>query len=56
LGDHQASRERSSLHHTLEDIAYRSLSDADMLACQLALPQGERRLDRVAYFENLLKP
>ena len=34
---------------------FRALSDADMLACQLALPEGERRLDRVAYLEKILR-
>lgn len=55
LDDYKACRARSTLCQTSEGIAYRSLSDADMLACQMALPEGERRLDRVAYLEKLLQ-
>jgi len=55
LDDYEACKDRSVLAHTSEGIAYRSLADSDMLACQLALPENERRLDRVAYFEKLLK-
>jgi hypothetical protein len=40
---------------TRDGITFRGLSDADMLACQLALPEGERRLDRIAYLEKILK-
>ena len=39
---------------TRDGLSFRSLSDRDMLACQLALPEGERRLDRVAYLERIL--
>lgn len=39
-----------------DGIGFQALSDVDMLACQLALPEGERRLDRVAYLEKILKP
>jgi hypothetical protein len=41
---------------TRDGVSFRSLSDRDMLACQLALPEGERRLDRVAYLERILNP
>jgi hypothetical protein len=40
---------------TRSGVSFRSLSDRDMLACQLALPAGERRLDRIAYLERILK-
>jgi hypothetical protein len=39
-----------------EGMPFYALSDADMLACQLALPEGERRLDRVAYLQKILSP
>jgi hypothetical protein len=39
-----------------DGVTFRSLSDRDMLACQLALPENERRRDRVAYLERLLQP
>ena len=32
----------------------RGLSDADLLACQYALPEGERKLDRIRYLEQVL--
>ena len=54
LEDYAACRERSSLLQTQAGTPYRSLSDADMLACQLALAQEDRRLDRVAYLRKLL--
>ena len=55
LESYEACKSRSLLCQTSDGIAYRSLSDADMLACQLALPEGERRLDRIAYLEKLLE-
>ena len=39
---------------TCDGVTFRALSDRDMLACQLALPESERRLDRIAYLERLL--
>ncbi len=53
LGDYESCRARS-VETTRDGITFRSLSDLDMLACQLALPEGERRLDRVAYLKKLL--
>ena len=47
--------DRSLLEQTASGISYRSLSDKDMLACQLALPENERRLDRVAFLKNHLE-
>jgi hypothetical protein len=41
---------------TRDGTIFPALSDADMLACQLALPEGERRLDRIAYLKNILAP
>jgi hypothetical protein len=54
LENYEACERRSTLLKTESGTPYRSLSDADMLACQMALGEGERRLDRVAYFQRLL--
>ncbi len=55
LPDFDACWQRSSVRQTEAGTPFRSLSDEDMLACQLALNERERRLDRVAYLQNLLK-
>jgi hypothetical protein len=55
LMDYDTCKARSTLCRNSEGTPYRSLSDADMLACQMVLPEGERRLDRVAYFKKLLE-
>jgi hypothetical protein len=39
-GQYAACHERSTLVHTFNGIPYRSLSNADMVACQMALPEG----------------
>lgn len=54
LTDFEGSLTRSSSLLTEAGTPYRSLSDEDMLACQMALAEGERRLDRVAYLRKLL--
>ncbi len=54
-GQYDNCRSRSSERHTATGFPYVSLSNQDMLACQMALPEGLRRLDRVTYLENLLK-
>ena len=54
LDDYSACQARSVPSQTAERIAYSGLSDRDMLACQLALPESERRLDRVAYLEGIV--
>jgi hypothetical protein len=54
-GQWAACRERCSEQKTASGIFYASLSDRDMLACQMALPETERRLDRVRYLEQLLQ-
>jgi hypothetical protein len=56
LDDYDECKARSEQRLTAEGVAYQSLSDRDMLRCQLALPEGLRRLDRVAYLERLLTP
>jgi hypothetical protein len=53
-GQYAACLKRSIPSLTPTGIPYRSLSDADMLACQTALPENLRRLDRVRYLRNLL--
>ncbi len=53
LASYEACLERSG-RRMLEQVPYRSLADADMLACQMALSETQRRLDRVAYFQKLL--
>jgi len=54
-GQYEACHARSLLEQTVSGIPYRSLSDRDMLACQLALPENERRLDRVTFLKNHLE-
>lgn len=54
-GQYDVCRDRCSECRTSSGIPYASLSDQDMLACQMALPKTERRLDRIAFLENLLK-
>jgi hypothetical protein len=53
-GQYEACKTRSSVERLESGIHYRSLSDQDMLACQLALPENLRRLDRTNYLRNLL--
>jgi hypothetical protein len=53
-GQFEACHQRARIQKTASGIPYRSLSDEDMLACQLALPENERRLDRVAFLKKLL--
>jgi len=48
-------RARCTECRTSSGIPYASLSDQDMLACQMALPETERRIDRTVFLENLLK-
>jgi hypothetical protein len=55
-GQYDACRDRCSECRTASGTPYASLSNQDMLACQMALPEGQRRLDRVAYLTRLLKP
>lgn len=53
-GQYEACKARSTGERTEGGIPYRSLSDQDMLACQLALPENEQRLDRVAFLKKYL--
>jgi hypothetical protein len=54
-GLYAVCRARADLRHTLSKIPYLSLSDQDMLTCQMSLPEASRRLDRVAFLTKLLK-
>lgn len=54
-GQYDECHARSTVCETATGFPYRSLADQDMLACQMALPVGLRRLDRIAYLENILK-
>jgi hypothetical protein len=54
-GKYETCHARSLLEQTASGTPYRSLADQDMLACQLALPENERRLDRVTFLKNHLK-
>jgi hypothetical protein len=53
-GQYDACRARSTQEVSRNGIAYRSLSDEDMLACQLALPEHLRRIDRTNYLKKIL--
>jgi hypothetical protein len=53
-GQYDICRDRCSECRTSSGIPYASLSNQDMLACQMALPETERRLDRVTFLKNLL--
>lgn len=40
---------------TAGGVPYRGLCDADMLRCQQALPEGERKLDRIAVLRRAIE-
>ena len=46
-------RKRAVTATTGGNVPFLGLSDADMLRCQYALPEGLRRLDRIRHLENL---
>jgi len=46
--------QRRTDEQTKAGTAYQALSDADMLACQLALAESERKGERTRYLQNLL--
>lgn len=54
LTDWQSAFDRSAEHTTDAGVPYRGISDADMLACQLALPQAQRKHERIRYLRALL--
>jgi hypothetical protein len=54
-GQFEACWERAAHGQTAKRTSFRGLSDRDMLACQLALPEGEQNANRVAYLQAKLK-
>jgi hypothetical protein len=48
-----ACRARAASERSPSGVAYEGLSDADMIRCQLALPEGERNRSRIEYLENV---
>lgn len=52
-GQFKVCRDRAHECSTPTGIHYASLCDEDMLACQFALPENERRLDRIAYLQKI---
>ncbi len=54
MTDWQDAWQRGIDEQTKSETAYRGLSDADMLACQLALAESERRSERTSYLQKLL--
>ncbi len=55
LGSWSDSRQRARTGVTAKGTAYVGLSDEDMLQCQLALPEEERKLDRVRVLKSALQ-
>ena len=55
LEDWRTCLERADSAVTATGVPYRALSDRDMLACQLALPEAERKLDRIRILRQCLK-
>lgn len=53
LSSWQDSRLRGEICKTATGTEYCSLSDADMLVCQFALREVDRKLDRIRYLENV---
>jgi len=49
-----ACRGRAPALHTAAGTVFRGLSDEDMLRCQLALPEAERKADRVRALRKAL--
>ncbi len=54
LTDWSASRARAIAQETGSGVRFLALSDQDMLACQLALPEHERHLDRIRHLRHVL--
>jgi hypothetical protein len=46
-------RSRAEECKTGSNTPFSGLSDTDMLACQLALPEGQRNEERIRYLQNL---
>ncbi|MBN2506867.1 MAG: hypothetical protein JXQ71_09255 [Verrucomicrobia bacterium] len=55
LPDGHAAAQRAFRSQTAAGVHYRGLSDEDMLACQLALDEHERKPERIRFLSDLLK-
>ena len=51
----EEAKQRASFKMLEEKISVSLLSARDLLECQLVLPEGSRRLDRVAYLKKFLE-
>lgn len=49
------AKQRASVKLLDDQVSVSLLSARDLLECQLVLPEGSRRLDRVAYLKKLLE-
>lgn len=55
LGDFETSKNEASLLKTAAGVPFLSLSDADMIRCQEALPEAVRKTSRLHYLRSLNK-
>lgn len=55
LPDFETSWNRSETSSAGQETTFRSLSALDMLACQLAIPEENRRHERVAHLRKILE-
>ena len=55
LPDRHAAAQRAISSETAAGARYRGLSDEDMLACQLALDEHERKPERVRFLSGILR-
>lgn len=55
LGTWSESRTRSFVSSTASGVEYAGLCDEDMLKCQYALLEGERKLDRIRVLEDAIR-
>jgi hypothetical protein len=55
LDDWRSSYQNAVREQTSGGISYRGISDADMLRCQYALEEGERKRDRIAILEKVVR-
>ena len=47
--------DRAHQERTASGTSYWGISDRDMLTCQLSLPKGHRKLDRVSFLERAMQ-
>lgn len=53
LPDWTTCRQRAAPSATAAGVTFLGLADLDMLACQLALPEGEQKIDRVRFLRKV---